>query len=230
MGLLQSFLFLITKKKIIFNQKHHKIFSRPITTTLAPFTTTSTTTSTPLPFILTSTLSSLPELEPSSSLSSSSSVKPTEESVEELKSPLKLVMPSAELKEPVSQETDNEEPSVEEHSEEIETEEDTTSEQEEHTTSVEQRLKQITAEIEKFSNTDSESDIGRQSFFSLSDLIKTLRPNDKKTPQIDSDYSNTMRVLGETTSVVGNEDAARNSRDSEITQIRNSFYNPNPSK
>lgn len=139
-------------------------------------------------------------------------------------------MQTAELKESVSKEIINEEPSVEEHSEEIETEEDTTSEQEEHTTSVEQRLKQITAEIEKFSNTDSESDIGRQSFFSLSDLIKTLRPNDKKTPQIDSDYSNTMRVLGETTSVVGNEDAARNSRDSEITQIRNSFYNPNPSK
>lgn len=216
--------------------KNHKSFnhnfSRPITTTLAPFTTTSTTTSTPLPFILTSTLSSLPELEPSSSLSpspSSSSVKPTEESVEELKSPLKLLMQTTELKEPVSQESVDEVPSVEEHSEEIETEEDTTSEQEEHTTSVEQRLKQITAEIEKFSNTDSESEIGRQSFFSLSDLIKTLRPNDKKTPQIDSDYSNTMRVLGEQ-SIVGNEDAARNSRDSEITQIRNSFYNPNPSK
>lgn len=139
-------------------------------------------------------------------------------------------MQTTELKEPISQETNDEEPSVEQHSDELETEEDTTSEQEEHTTSVEQRLKQITAEIEKFSNSDSESEIGRQSFFSLSDLIKTLKPNDKKTPQIDSDYSNTMRVLGETTSVVGNEDAARNIRDSEITQIRNSFYNPNPSK
>jgi hypothetical protein len=42
-------------------------------------------------------------------------------------------------------------------------------------------------------------DIGRQSFFSLSDLIKTLNPNDSKRvqPQIDSSYSNTMRVLGE---------------------------------
>lgn len=138
-------------------------------------------------------------------------------------------METAQLKKSVSQESVDEEQSVEEHSDEINTEEDTTLEQEEHTTSVEQRLKQITAEIEKFSNTDSESDIGRQSFFSLSDLIKTLRPNDKKTPQIDSDYSNTMRVLGET-SVIGNEDAARNSRDSEITQIRSSFYNPNPSK
>lgn len=91
--------------------------------------------------------------------------------------------------------------------------------QEEHietTTTVEQRLKQISEEIEKFSsNTDTESEIGRQSFFSLSDLIKTLRPNDKKIPQIDSDYSNTMRVLGETTSL---DDGSRKLKDSsEIT-------------
>lgn len=91
--------------------------------------------------------------------------------------------------------------------------------QEEHietTTTVEQRLKQISEEIEKFSsNTDTEDEIGRQSFFSLSDLIKTLRPNDKKIPQIDSDYSNTMRVLGETTSL---DDGGRKLKDSsEIT-------------
>ena len=64
---------------------------------------------------------------------------------------------------------------------------------------VEQKLRQITEEIEKYSNSDKVDDNNdRQSFFSLSDLIKTLRPNDKKVaPQIDSDYSNTMRVLGE---------------------------------
>ncbi|CAO1395253.1 unnamed protein product [Diamesa tonsa] len=67
---------------------------------------------------------------------------------------------------------------------------------------VEQKLRQITEEIEKYSNkvvdkVDLTED-DRQSFFSLSDLIKTLRPDDKeKAPQIDSDYSNTMRVLGE---------------------------------
>lgn len=68
---------------------------------------------------------------------------------------------------------------------------------------VEQKLRQITEEIEKYSNSDKVDDINdRQSFFSLSDLIKTLRPNDKKVaPQIDSDYSNTMRVLGETKAV-----------------------------
>ena len=68
---------------------------------------------------------------------------------------------------------------------------------------VEQKLRQITEEIEKYSNSDKVDEInGRQSFFSLSDLIKTLRPNDKKVaPQIDSDYSNTMRVLGETKAV-----------------------------
>lgn len=71
-------------------------------------------------------------------------------------------------------------------------------------TSVEQRLKQITEEVEKQNHSDNDSDIGQQSFFSLSDLIKTLRPSDRKViPQIDSDYSNTMRVLGETASIAG---------------------------
>lgn len=80
----------------------------------------------------------------------------------------------------------------------------------EETTSVEQRLKKISEEIEKYSSSENESDIGRQSFFSLSDLIKTLRPSDKKViPQIDSDYSNTMRVLGETSSIVSGEEARK---------------------
>ncbi|XP_037916768.1 histone H3.v1 isoform X2 [Hermetia illucens] len=69
--------------------------------------------------------------------------------------------------------------------------------------SVEQRLKQISEQIEKLgSGENNDGDLGHQSFLSLSDLIKTLRPNDKKGPQIDSDYSNTMRVLGEKSSIV----------------------------
>ena len=72
-----------------------------------------------------------------------------------------------------------------------ETEEEVTHEEE---IPVEQKLKQISKEIEAKSNSDKEHD-RPQSFFSLSDLIKTLRPNDKVVPQIDSDYSNTMRVL-----------------------------------
>lgn len=85
-------------------------------------------------------------------------------------------------------------------------------------TSVELRLKQITQEVQKRTRNDAENhhlphsltpdldDIGHQSFLSLSDLIRTLRPNDKQIiPQIDSDYSNAMRVLGEKSVVVNNE-------------------------
>lgn len=72
-------------------------------------------------------------------------------------------------------------------------------EQSEEDLPLEERIKQISEEVEKLSSKETnDRDIGRQSFFSLSDLIKTLQPGDKKTnPQIDSDYSNTMRVLGE---------------------------------
>lgn len=99
-----------------------------------------------------------------------------------------------------------------------------TSEKIEETTSVEQRLKKISEEIEKFSNGDNDSDLGRQSFFSLSDLIKTLRPTDKKViPQIDSDYSNTMRVLGETSSIVG-IDEGRKVRDGDTTQTNRGHF------
>lgn len=85
-------------------------------------------------------------------------------------------------------------------------------------TSVELRLKQITQEVQKRTRNDAENhhlphsltpdldDIGHQSFLSLSDLIRTLRPNDKQIiPQIDSDYSNAMRVLGEKSVVVNND-------------------------
>lgn len=94
------------------------------------------------------------------------------------------------------------------------------------TTPVEQRLKQITEEVEKLSSKSNATeakaaDVGPQSFFSLSDLIKNLRPNDKITPQIDSDYSNTMRVLGETASLV--QDESRKTRNSQ-QQINRSLY------
>lgn len=98
-----------------------------------------------------------------------------------------------------------------------------TSEKFEETTSVEQRLRKISEEIEKYSTGDNESDLGRQSFFSLSDLIKTLRPTDKKViPQIDSSYSNTMRVLGET-SIVG-VDEGRKVRDGDSTQTSRGHF------
>ncbi|XP_055640519.1 uncharacterized protein LOC129777937 isoform X2 [Toxorhynchites rutilus septentrionalis] len=67
-----------------------------------------------------------------------------------------------------------------------------------HDIPVEQKLKQITREIEEMSHSDRDVDNGRQSFLSLSDLIKNIRPAEKVVPQIDSSYSNTMRVLGET--------------------------------
>ncbi|XP_035772786.1 myotubularin-related protein DDB_G0290005-like isoform X1 [Anopheles albimanus] len=64
---------------------------------------------------------------------------------------------------------------------------------------VEQKLKQITKEIEQLSgggNRELRVD-NRQSFLSLSDLIKNIRPAEKVVPQIDSSYANTMLVLGE---------------------------------
>lgn len=97
----------------------------------------------------------------------------------------------------------------------------------EETTSVEQRLKKISEEIEKYSSSEADADMGRQSFFSLSDLIKTLRPTDKKViPQIDSDYSNTMRVLGETSSIVSSAEDARKIKDGgiELKQANRALY------
>lgn len=77
---------------------------------------------------------------------------------------------------------------------------------------VEVRLKEISQEMEKRKNNENRQipslqsdldDIGRQSFLSLTDLIRTLHPSDKQIiPQIDSDYSNAMRVLGEKSVVV----------------------------
>lgn len=90
---------------------------------------------------------------------------------------------------------------------EIEEEEEPTAASEvEVTTTVEQRLKQITEEVGKIASeavVQPVADVGHQSFMSLTDLIRNLRPNDKVQPQIDiaSDYSNTMRG-GETGAVI----------------------------
>uniref|UniRef100_A0A1I8MPE0 Uncharacterized protein n=1 Tax=Musca domestica TaxID=7370 RepID=A0A1I8MPE0_MUSDO len=85
---------------------------------------------------------------------------------------------------------------------------------------VEVRLKQISQEVEKRASEENRhipsltpdlDDIGHQSFLSLTDLIRTLRPNDKQIiPQIDSDYSNAMRVLGEKSVVVSNSNGNNN--------------------
>lgn len=65
---------------------------------------------------------------------------------------------------------------------------------------IEQKLRQLTDTIQNLETLDhiaATDDENRQSFLSLSDLIKTLRPDDKKQPlQIDSHYSSS-RVLGE---------------------------------
>lgn len=102
---------------------------------------------------------------------------------------------------------------------------DNISEKIEETTSVEQRLKKISEEIEKYSNGNDNSDNhGRKSFFSITDLFNTLRPADKKIiPQIDSDYSNTMHVLGETASIVSGDDA-RKIKTIDLRQTNRALY------
>lgn len=65
---------------------------------------------------------------------------------------------------------------------------------------VEQKLRQLTdtiASLDKVNNDDET----RQSFLSLSDLIKTLRPDEQKPLQIDSAYSRSQ-VLSEKPDVV----------------------------
>lgn len=200
-------------------------YSRPIiiTTTTTETPTTRPYFSTPLPILAASTIAPQPpppvqsseaekNLSPFGALKIRSNLKENE-----LKEP-QLTNEDTEKSSPKPVDNDK---SIEQITEEVELdgipqlneEHEGTSEKFEETTSVEQRLRKISEEIEKFSTGDNESDLGRQSFFSLSDLIKTLRPTDKKViPQIDSDYSNTMRVLGETSSIVG-VDEGRNVRD-----------------
>ncbi len=66
---------------------------------------------------------------------------------------------------------------------------------------VEQRLRQLTDDLGRLDKISSNDDENRQSFLSLSDLIKTLRPNDDKPLQIDSSYSRSQ-VLGEKPDIV----------------------------
>jgi hypothetical protein len=66
---------------------------------------------------------------------------------------------------------------------------------------VEQRLRQLTDDLGRLDKVSSNDDETRQSFLSLSDLIKTLRPDDQKPLQIDSSYSRSQ-VLGEKPDVV----------------------------
>lgn len=83
-------------------------------------------------------------------------------------------------------------------------EEPTAASEVEVTTTIEQRLNQITKEVGKIASEAAKpaAEVGRQSFMSLTDLIRNLRPNDKGVAaQIDSDYSNTMR-LGEPGAVI----------------------------
>lgn len=71
---------------------------------------------------------------------------------------------------------------------EVAEEEPTAASEVEVTTTVEQRLKQITAEVGKIASEAAQpvAEVGRQSFMSLTDLIRNLRPNDKVPLQIDS--------------------------------------------
>ena len=66
---------------------------------------------------------------------------------------------------------------------------------------VEQKLRQLTDTIQNLDKISSNDDETRQSFLSLSDLIKTLRPDEQKPLQIDSSYSRSQ-MLGEKPDVV----------------------------
>lgn len=211
-----------------------------ITTTTTETPTTRQYFSTPLPILAASTIApqspppqpSEPEkiLSPFGALKIRSNIKETD-----VKEP-QLNHDDLEKSPPLhEQDNGKNEKSIEQITEEAELdgvpllneEHEGTSEKFEETTSVEQRLRKISEEIEKYSTGDNESDLGRQSFFSLSDLIKTLRPTDKKViPQIDSDYSNTMRVLGETSSIVG-VDEGRKVRDGDSTQTNRGHFTEN---
>lgn len=78
------------------------------------------------------------------------------------------------------------------------------------TTTIDQQLRKINDDIDRYSQTNDangNTNSERHSFLSLNDLMKSLRAADKPDkriiPQIDSAYSNTMHVLGETASIVG---------------------------
>lgn len=74
---------------------------------------------------------------------------------------------------------------------------------EEEEVPVEQRLRELTDDLGRLQQISSNDDETRQSFLSLSDLIKNLRQDDEKNPplQIDSSYSRS-KVLGEKPEIV----------------------------
>jgi hypothetical protein len=74
-------------------------------------------------------------------------------------------------------------------------------EEEEEEVPVEQRLRELTDDLGKLQQISSNDDETRQSFLSLSDLIKNLRQDDDKPLQIDSSYSRS-KVLGEKPDIV----------------------------
>lgn len=77
-----------------------------------------------------------------------------------------------------------------------------TTHEEEEDIPVEQKLRQLTDTIQNLDKSiGSNDDDARQSFLSLSDLIKTLRPDESKPLQIDSAYSRSQ-VLGEKPDVI----------------------------
>lgn len=99
------------------------------------------------------------------------------------------------------------------------------SEKFEETTSVEQRLRRISEAVERYSNDNENAENhGPKSFLTITDLINTLQPADKKVmPRIDSDYSNTMHVLGETASIVGGDDS-RKIKTIDLRQTNRALY------
>lgn len=66
---------------------------------------------------------------------------------------------------------------------------------------VEQKLRQLTDTIQNLDKISSNDDETRQSFLSLTDLIKTLRPDEQKPLQIDTAYTRSQ-VLGAKPDVV----------------------------
>lgn len=74
------------------------------------------------------------------------------------------------------------------------------SNEEEEDVPVEQRLRELTDDLGRLQQLNSD-DENRQSFLSLSDLIKNLRHEDEKPLQIDSSYARS-KVLGEKPDIV----------------------------
>lgn len=187
-------------------------FSRPIISTTTPRASTYLST-TPYPHII-STYASIAKQQQKLGETNDLSEEPTLESLK-LDHEQRLSEEEEENDEEEEENArslNNEPPAVESASNEhpFDQVEDENVEEVEHSSSAEvenstseipsvERLKQISQEFEKSSENISkntgENDLGRQSFLSLSDLIRNFHPNDKQiVPQIDSDYSNAKKA------------------------------------